>query len=376
MADGSMRGFRTIFGGRGWRVPVLEKVDRMSLTIMEVPINIRGAYSKGGIPLNADAIANVKITSDPNLIGNAIERFLGRDPNEIRRVSKETLEAHLRGVLTRLTPEEVNEDRLKFADELSRESEADLSKLGIHLDTFKITHVNDDVKYLDSTGREMIANVIKAAEIAESDFKREAELAEASNNARGTVTQANVDANIAKLRNDLRKIKADLESQVKSEEERTLAAAREANAKAEQELQGIRAQLEGIRLQCDTVIPAQANQVAQEFHARGDAAIVREKGVASGEALKTMNAAWVDAGADATAIMLIDDLEKILASAAAGISKVKIDNVTMIDSGDGKSLPAYVASYPAMLGSVLDALNTVTGIDVAKIVSGVNQEVK
>jgi len=263
MADGSTRGFRAVFGGRGWRIPFLEQVDRMPLTLMEVPVSIRGAYSKGGIRLNVDAIANVKITSDPALVGNAIERFLGRDPNEIRRVSKETLEAHLRGVLARLTPEEVNQDRLKFADELSRESEADLSKLGIHLDTLKITHVNDGFRYLDSTRREMIANVIKEAEIAESNFQREAELAEAANNARGTVTKSNAEAHIAKMKNDLRKIQADLEAEVKSEEERTAAAARQANAEAEQELQQIRAELEAIRLQVETVLPAEANKIAQ-----------------------------------------------------------------------------------------------------------------
>lgn len=376
MADGSTRGFRAVFGGRGWRIPFLEQVDRMSLTLMEVPVNIRGAFSKGGIPLNVDAIANVKITSDQSLVGNAIERFLGRDPNEIRRVSKETLEAHLRGVLARLTPEEVNEDRLKFADELSRESEADLSKLGIHLDVLKITHVNDDVRYLDSTGREMIANVIKDAEIAESNSRREAELAEAANEARGTVTKSNTDANIAKMKNDLRKIQADLEAEVKSEEERTAAAARQANATAEQELQQIRAELEAIRLQVETVLPAEANQVAMQYRAKGEAAIVREKGVASSEALKAMNEAWAEAGKDAMAILLIDDLEKLLGKAIVGVSKVKIDNINVIDSGSGSTLPAYVASYPAMLGSILGALTTVTGIDIAKVVSGTTSEVK
>ena len=70
------------------------------------------------------------------------------------------------------------------------------------------------------------------------------------------------------------------------------------------------------------------------------------------------------------AILLIDDLEKLLGKAIVGVSKVKIDNINVIDSGSGSTLPAYVASYPAMLGSILGALTTVTGIDIAKIVSG------
>lgn len=88
----------------------------MRLNVMEIPIAIRNAYSKGGVPMNVDAIANVKISSEPARVGNAIERFLGRGNDEIGRVARETLEGHLRGVLATLTPEEVNEDRLKFAD--------------------------------------------------------------------------------------------------------------------------------------------------------------------------------------------------------------------------------------------------------------------
>lgn len=369
MADGTGRGFRTIFGGRGWRIPILERVDSMNLNIMEVPIQTRNAYSKGGIPLAVDAIANVKISSDPAVIGNALERFLNRDPNEIRRVAKETLEGHLRGVLARLTPEEVNEDRLKFADELSRESELDLNKLGIHLDTLKIQHVSDDAHYLDSIGREAIANVIKEAEMMESDMKRNAELSEAENDGRAQVIQANVGANVLKMRNELRRVQADLESEVRSEEERTLAAAREARAKAEQELQQVRAVLEEIRLRTDQILPAEAKQVAQEFRARGEAAILRERGTAVGQALEEMSKAWDEAGDQAMSIYLIEEIEKILGKAAKGVAKIKIDNLDMIDSGDGKVLANYMAVYPEMLGSVLDAVTRTTGLDVRKAIA-------
>lgn len=370
MADGSKRGFRVFFGGRAWRRPIFEKASRMSLNVMEVPISIRGAYSQGGIALNVEAIANVKISSDPVIVGNAIERFLGTDPNQIRRVAKETLEGHLRGVLARLTPEEVNEDRLKFAEELSRESELDLNKLGIHLDTLKIQHVSDDVLYLDSIGREAIANVVKDAEMAESDAKRAAEQAESSNRARGNVARSNAEANIAKMKNDLRRIQAELESQVASEEEKTKAAAREARAKAEQELQGIRAELEELRLHVDQVLPAEAQKTAQEHRAKGEAAILRERGIAASQALDLMTEAWSDAGNEALGIYLMEDIEKILATAAQGIAKVHVGNVSMIDSGDGKTLSNYIAAYPAMLTSIFDSVERTTGIDIRGAVSG------
>ena len=103
-ADGRNVGFRVVFGGRSLRIPILEQVQAMSLTNISVPMSITGAYSEGaegtlGIPLSINAIANVKVSSDPRFVGNAIERFLGRDRAEIARVAKETLEGHLRGVL-------------------------------------------------------------------------------------------------------------------------------------------------------------------------------------------------------------------------------------------------------------------------------------
>jgi len=370
LADGSVRGYRTIFGGRGYRTPFIEKAHYMNLSVMEVPISTRGAYSQGGIPLNVDAIANVKISSDPIIVTNAIERFLGRDPNEIRRVAKETLEGHLRGVLARLTPEEVNEDRLKFADELSRESELDLSKLGLHLDTLKIQHVGDDQHYLDSIGREAIANIIRDAEIAESDMKREAELTEAEATGRANVKRSEVEAAISQMKNELRKVQADLESQVKSEEEITLAAAREARAKAEQELQQFRAELEAIRLQSDAVIPAEAQRSAQQFKARGDAAVVRERGSAVAQSVDFMHEAWRDAGDSAMIIFLIDEIEDILRAAAKGVAKVKVEGVNVIDSGRGQVLAQFASNYPALLKLVFESVAQTTGIDIPKVITG------
>ncbi|MFO0728123.1 MAG: SPFH domain-containing protein [Myxococcota bacterium] len=374
LADGTTRGYRTLFGGRGFVIPILDQVAEMSLSELELPISMRNVYSKGGIPLNVDAIANVKISSDPRTIGNAIERFLGRGVDEIARVARETLEGHLRGVVANLTPEEVNEDRLKFVDKLADESEADLSKLGIHLDTLQITHVSDEVAYLDSIGRSAIAQVVRDAEIAESDAKREAEQIEAQNMARANVMNSNVEAQIAKMNNELRRVQAELVSRVRSEEERTAAAAREARAKAEQELQEVRAQLAGLRLQVDQVIPAEAARAQEELRAQGAAAAIRENGRAVALAIDALHKAWADAGDSALRIYLIKDLDKILSQVAKTVRQVKIENLSMIDSGDGQTLSSYVAAYPAMLSAVFKSIADTTGIDIPGEVAGRNGE--
>lgn len=369
-AEGQTRNYRVLIGGRKLYIPFVTRVDRLSLALMEVPITIRNAYSSGGIPMNVDAIANVKISSDQEVVGNAVERFLNRDLNEVRRVAKETLEGHLRGVVATLTPEQVNEDRLVFADALAKETEEDLRKLGMHLDTLKILHVSDEVAYLDSTSRKAIANVVRAAEIAESDARRLAEQGEAENTGRGNVTRANAESEIARLRNQLRTVQAELAARVNAEEEKTTAAAREARARAEQELQSVRSKLEAIRLQADQVLPAEAERQAAELRARAQAAYIRERGRATSEALSLVHEAWKEAGASAKQIALIEDLEKILAAACKGVSKLQVETIHVIDSGDGKTLPNYVAAYPEILNTVFDAVKATTGIDVPGSVAG------
>jgi flotillin len=369
-AGGKRQNFETLTGGRKFYIPGLTNVSKLSLNLMEVPIQVRNSYSQGGIAMNVDAIANVKISSDREVIGNAVERFLNQDIANIRRVAKETLEGHLRGVIANLTPEQVNEDRLLFADSLARETEEDLRKLGLHLDTLKILHVSDEVGYLDATGRKAIAAVVRSAEIAESDANRAAELTEAENRGRGDVMTADADKAIVELRNELRRMKAELESEVLAEEERTMAAAREARATAEQHLQQVRAELEGIRLQADQVLPAQAQQEAAGYIARGEAALIRERGRAASESLALLADSWRASGGAATQIALIEDIEKLIRAASQGVQKLQIEKISVIDGGDGRTLTNYISAYPQMLSSVFDAVQQTTGLDISETIAG------
>src|SRR5207248_4895087 len=129
-SDGRSIGYRIIRGGRALRVPLLEKVDSLDLSNIAIDIEVKGAYSKGGIPLNVHGIANVKLPGEAPLLNNAIERFLGRGAPEISRIAKETLEGNVRGVVAQLTPEEVNEDKTRFAQTLLEEAEHDMNRMG------------------------------------------------------------------------------------------------------------------------------------------------------------------------------------------------------------------------------------------------------
>ncbi|MCB9794853.1 MAG: flotillin family protein [Alphaproteobacteria bacterium] len=367
LEDGTTVGYRVVYGGWSFRVPVLERVERMDLRTIPIDVQVHNAYSKGGIPLAVHAVANVKVSRDEQLIGNAIERFLGRDPAEIKRVAKETLEGHLRGVLATLTPEEVNEDRLKFAGALVEESGEDFHRLGLHLDTLKVQAVSDEVNYLDSIGRQRIALVLRDAEVAESTFRSEAERAEASSRRAGEVAMQQANANIVAAENEVRRARAELDANAQAEEETTAQAALQARAESEQELQEIRKKLEEMRLMSDRILPAQAQQQAQAFRARGEASSIEENGRAGAAVLMMMTDAWVKAGKDAKDIFLIQNLEQVLETVVKRVNGVAVEEVNLLDGGDGQALASYVASYPAMITSVLSELSDSTGVDVVGI---------
>ncbi len=365
--DGREVGYRVIAGGRAWRVPIIETASEMDVTTIPIFVAVQNAYSKNSIPLEVHAVANVKVSSDPRLVMNAVERFLGRDRSEIQRVCKETLEGNLRGVLARLTPEEVNEDRLKFAREIEDEVEEDLAKLGLQVDTLKIQSVSDEKEYLESIGRVRIAEAIRRAEIAESNARNESNKEAANAKALGDVAQEKAQQAILQKQNEMRRIRAELDAQAEAEEKRAVAAGDAARATAEQELQRIRSELEQIRLQADVVIPAQAHQARQEFAARGAAAPVAEDGRAVAEALRLVAEVWRAAGADAREIFLIQQLDGILADVAERIRKVRVGDVQVIDPGDGRGLARFVSGYAASFSAVLDELRASTGVDVPAI---------
>src|SRR5713101_4633108 len=157
LPDGSSTGYKVVRRGWAIRIPVLETVNRMDMRLFMVEVAVTNAYSKTGIPLDVKAIANVKIANNPSHVRNAVERFLGTNAAQIAVVARQTLEGVLREVLSQLTPEEVNEDRLKFAETLVKNAKDDFDKLGLELDVLKVQHVADDQKYLANLGRAQIA---------------------------------------------------------------------------------------------------------------------------------------------------------------------------------------------------------------------------
>ena len=369
LSDGRQVGYRLLQGGRTLRVPLIERVQWMSLNTIPLEVAVTNAYSRGTIPLNVAGIANVKVSSREGLLENAAERFLGRSSAQIGQIAKETLEANLRGVLATLSPEEVNEDRLKFSHQLIDEADDDIKTLGLELDVLKIQNVTDDVQYLTSVGRLLTAEVIRNARVAEAERKAEAEKAEAAARQVGQVAGLEADRAIVVERNGLRVRTAELEAVSNAREEEALVAGEVAKVVASQELEGQRIELETRRVEAVVVVPARAELEAQQLHARAEAASIIEDGRAQVEVFKLLTDQYQAAGKDGHHVLVLNMLPELIDKIVATVQGVKIDRVAVVDSNSdrgssGGGIPGLVSQLPAALVALTEQIDAATGVDI------------
>ena len=369
LSDGRTVGYRSIRGGRTLRVPLLERVAWMELNTIPIEVSVQNAYSAGAIPLNVQGIANVKVSSVEGLLQNSVERFLEVPQAEIAAIAKETLEANLRGVLATLTPEEVNEDRLKFAQTLMDEADDDIKTLGLELDVLKIQNVTDEVGYLDSVGRRQTAEVLKEARVAEALRRAESEESEAKARQRGEIATAQAELMIVEEQNALRVRQAQLEALAGAAEAEAKVAGEKARVVAEQTLEAERVELETRRLEADVVAPARADLEAKQLEAKADAAKVIEEGNAQVEVFRRLVDQYHAAGADAQQIFVLRMLPDIIDSIVGTVSSVDIEKVSIIDSGgQGSGVPGFMQQLPGSVISLVEQLETALGVDLLKAV--------
>lgn len=357
--DGTPIGYRTVTGGRTLRVPIIEKVEWVSLATLPLEISVSDAYSKGNVPLEVKAVANLKIASAPDAVfNNAVERLLGKSLEEIEALGRETLTGNLRGVLAKLTPEEVNEDRLGFARHLSEEADHDLKKLGLQLDVLKIQHVSDKVGYLKAIGEKATAEAIRDAEIAKAQAHAETAQKQAEAKRVAEVANAQAATAIAEAQNKLRVRQAELSREGETAERVARADAERAEAQARTQLEQQRVELERTRLQADVVQVAEAARLAAEARAKADAAPILENGRAQAEALRMLLGEIQKAGDAGLKVFIAEKLPGLLESALAAMKDVDIERVTVVDSGSGQGVASAATQK---VNASLVALHQVAG---------------
>ncbi|MDC3960828.1 flotillin family protein [Polyangium jinanense] len=353
-------GYRSVRGGRAVRIPLLERVDRMDLNNIPVDISVKGAYSKGGIPLNVQGVAHVKLPGEEPRLSNAVERFLGKSRDEIAAIARETLEGNVRGVLAQLTPEQVNQDKTAFADKLLEEAEHDMQRMGLVLDTLKIQNVADDANYLNSIGRMRGASVRMDASIVEARTQAESAEQKAENWAKSEV--AKIDADLAIARQETQKRIKDAMSRREAmiQEAKGQVLAQIAQVKAEINRQKARALQVERQLLADVIQPHDAERRNLEEQARGDAAKIIELGKAEAEALHRIVDEIRKAGPGALEILALQQMMPLLPHIAGARTPTKIGTLSVLPSGDDGSLARKAIA-------MTEQIRAATGLDLTDV---------
>ena len=268
-------------------------------------------------------------------------------------------------MLATLTPEQVNEDKLKFAHSLLEEADVDLRRLGLVLDTLKVQNVWDDVGYLDSIGRIRSAEIVRQARVAEAVAKAEAVERDAENQQMSALAEIDAQIDIAKAKNarrvaDALTVKGAMVSEEQAKVEQLVARAR-----ADLAVQDARVEQERRRLEADVIAPARARQTQLEEGARADSAKYVEEGRATASALAEITKTWKAAGPNAKDIFLMQKLETLMKEIVSTIRDVKVDRLSVLpangaNGSGGGSLAAKAATTAAELRAAL-------GVDVPEV---------
>lgn len=361
--DDRVVGYRVVQGGRGIRIPLIEVVDRMDLTNMVIELRVQGAYSRGGIPLNVQGVANVKVSSKTENLANAIERFLGMTRDQIMAVARETLEGNLRGVLSTLTPEEVNQDREKFAGELVHEADHDLARLGLELDTLKIQHVSDDKGYLDSIGRRQTAELLKKSRMAEAENHALSQENAASNLQNQEIAKVEAEISMARAEGQRRIAEAQTRKGALIAESQGQVQALLAKATAEVQVQKARLAQVRYQLIADKLKPAEARKAQMVQQARGNASKIIEEGKATAAAIRSLGETWAKAGDSARQIFVAQKLQGLIGTMMSTVGELPIDKLTVID----KELAANGGNFAMKTAITAEQLKQMMGVDITAI---------
>ena len=389
--DGSARSAKCTHGGAMFVIPFVQKYTFMDLTPLSIQVDLKSALSKQNIRIDVPSIFTVGISTEPDVMPNAAEKLLGLSLNQISDLAKDIIFGQLRLVIATMNIEEINTDRDKFQDAISRNVEGELKKIGLRLINVNVTDISDESGYIIALGKEAAAKAINDARIsvAEEDKKGSIGQANAKMEERIRVAEAEsaavagenkAKAEIAQAQALLREKEAEALKLAVTAEKVQAAKAREEAYAAEKEAEISRAAKEQATKEADVIVAAEIEKRKREIDAEAEAEQLRRKAKGEADAIyakmdaeargqkeilakqaEGMDALVRAAGTSQEAVQLIiaNKIEAIVAEQVKAIENIKIDKVTVWDSGTGKDGKTATAGFLSGILQSLPALDDV-----------------
>ena len=233
---------RCIHGGGAFVWPVIQDFAYLDLRPLSIEANLYNALSRQNIRVDVPCRFTIAISTEPENMNAAAERLLGLSPEQIQELAKDILFGQLRLVIATMTIEEINSDRDKFLDNISKNVDSELKKIGLKLINVNVTDIKDESGYIEALGKEAAAGKALAdrerdTQIAETQRDRDVKIAITQKNKEISIAQAKKDETVgiaeAKKDESIGKAEADRDSRIKISEANASAIKGENEAKIE-----------------------------------------------------------------------------------------------------------------------------------------------
>lgn len=412
---------RILIGRAGWRVPFFERVDKLSLRVMQVDVKTSEAVPTNEfINVTVDGVANVKISSDPELLKLAAEALLGKRPEELIGLVTQVLEGNMREIVGSVGLKEMVQDRQGVARKITENVVPDMRKLGLEVVNFNIQNFKDAAGTIENMGIDNVEQIRKNAQIAKANAQRD--IAIATSNAQQEANAVKVqaekmiaeqDAELAvqqaemKVKADTKKAEADAAYSIQQENQRKTIEVTRVNAdiarkekeaelaekeialkerqldaevrkqadamkyKAEKEAEAdlIRRQKEAEAKAYEAIKEAEARKAEAEalrFSMEQEAEGIRAKGLAEAEAIEKKAEAQKKMGEASVLEMYLNALPEVVKNAAAPLAQT--DKIVMYGDGNSTKLVKDVMSSASQ---IMDGMKESTGLDLGALLAGV-----
>ena len=384
---------KCLHGGAAFVWPVVQAFEYLDLTPIPIDIPLEGALSKQNIRVNTPSTFTVGISTDPSVMANAAERLLGLQLTQVRDLARDIIFGQMRVVIATMDIEAINADRDQLIERISDGVEGELRKVGLRLINVNIQDITDESGYLDALGKEAASRATNEAKIQVAQRERDGNIgeADAQREQRVQVSAAQAAAvegeNLAKVKvaeSDAmrREREAEAERLASAAEKVKAAQALEEAYASEKTAEDARSQREKSTQYANVVVPAEIEKAKIETLAEADAEKIRrlKKGEADGiqslmeaEAKGTLAALQAKAqgfgeivtsagGAadDATLLLVTEQLPQLIEEQVKAIANLKIDKVTVWDSGKGEGGKNDTANFMSGLVGALPPLHDLT----------------
>lgn len=163
---------KCIHGGGEFIWPVIQDYAFLDLKPISIEANLTNALSRQNIRVDVPCRFTIAISTETDSMNNAAERLLGLTPDQIQELSKDILFGQLRLVIATMTIEEINSDRDKFLDNISKNVDNELKKIGLRLINVNVTDIRDESGYIEALGKEAAAKAINEAKISVAEQEK------------------------------------------------------------------------------------------------------------------------------------------------------------------------------------------------------------